>query len=57
MVAVSLTFPEPEGLNPVAPPDPKAVQVSEVKSGFEARGSEIDVPTASEGPEFEATIV
>jgi hypothetical protein len=49
--------PEPEALNPVAPPEPLAVQVSELMAAFEARGSVTDTPEAVEGPELEATIV
>jgi hypothetical protein len=57
MVNESLMLPEPELLNPVAPPAPVAVQVSVLMAGFEASGSATVTPLAVEGPEFEATIV
>jgi hypothetical protein len=57
MVGASLMLPEPEALNPVAPPDPLAVQLSELMAGFEASGSVTVTPAAVEGPEFEATTV
>ena len=50
-------LPVPEELKPVAPPDPVAVQVSEVTSGLSARGSVTEAPLAIDGPEFEATMV
>ena len=56
-VGESEMLPEPEALSPVAPPDPVAVQVSELTAGFEARGSVTDTPVAVEGPELEAMIV
>ena len=50
-------LPEPEALKPVAPPDPVAVQVSELMAGLRARGSVTEAPVAVEGPVFEATMV
>ena len=47
----------PEELKPVAPPDPVAVQVSELMAGLRARASVTEAPVAVEGPEFEATTV
>ncbi len=57
MVTESAMLPEPEALKPVAPPDPVAVQVSELMAGLSVRGSVTDAPVAVEGPEFEATTV
>jgi hypothetical protein len=57
MVEESLMVPEPEPLNPVVPPEPLAVQLSELMAAFEDNGSETVTPVAVEGPELEATIV
>jgi hypothetical protein len=56
MVAESLMLPDPEALKPVAPPDPVAVQVSELIAELSARGSDTETPFALDGPEFEATM-
>jgi hypothetical protein len=50
-------LPVPEALKPVAPPDPVAVQVSELMAGFDAKGSVTMAPNAVDGPEFEAKMV
>jgi hypothetical protein len=57
MVEASLMLPEPLELNPVEPPDPVAVQLSELMAAFEASGSVTVTPVAVDGPEFEAITV
>jgi hypothetical protein len=57
MVETSLMLPDPLALNPVAPPEPEAVQVSEEMAGLRASGSVTVTPVAVEGPEFDATTV
>src|SRR5580692_10790919 len=50
-------LPDPEALYPVAPPDPTAVQVSDLMSGLSDSASVTAAPTAVVGPELAATIV
>ena len=57
MVTASLMLPDPDGLKPVAPPDPVAVQVSEAMAGLSARGSVTEAPVVVDGPELDATMV
>ena len=48
-------LPVPVALSPLAPPVAVAVQVSEPRSGFEARRSPTCAPVAVEGPLGEAS--
>ena len=57
MVTESPMLPVPEALKPVAPPEPVAVQVSELRAELRARGSVTWAPVAVEGPEFWTTTV
>ena len=50
-------LPVPEALKPVAPPDPVAVQLSELIAAFDARESVTVAPAAVEGPLLDATTV
>ena len=50
-------LPVPEVLKPVAPPDPVAVQLSELIAAFDVSESVTVAPAAVEGPLLDATIV